>query len=164
MFQFLYCIGEKKQSQQKIILECSFIAQNPIKTILELRKTGKFLEKTFWNFWNFFFKFEALNICNAKVFLIPLKWYSRESNELRSCFSLCSNHYKTRKLQFACRRGGLDPTLYKNSCRLKSWFHSLWKLVQVSKRSVYHQKCTRDCWKLNKFFSNWTKKSRLWST
>ena len=38
----------KKWSQQKILFECSFIAQNPFQTILGLWKTLKNFRKFFW--------------------------------------------------------------------------------------------------------------------
>ena len=47
MFQPLYCLDEKKWSQQKIIFECFFIAQNPFQTILGLWKTLKHFRKIF---------------------------------------------------------------------------------------------------------------------
>ena len=70
IFYNRHIIWEVFSSQQKISFECSFIAQNPFQTILGLWKT---FEKIF----EIFSEFEAFSICNAKFFLLPLKWYSQ---------------------------------------------------------------------------------------
>ena len=45
-----YCLDEEKWTQQKILFECSFIAQNSFQTILGLWKTLKIFRKKIWNF------------------------------------------------------------------------------------------------------------------